>query len=346
MSRVCLFLLFVLVSFLTAAQSRKELNDSIRSHYIKRFPDHFFIWPLMKKRSTSLDIQSLLDRNKKISYKPNNAYGFGFGVYLFELLAEVTFAIPPNQQKEDQFGKSKASDLQINVLGKNWGADVFSQTYHGFYRDDGSIPVQSGLPYPQRRDISIQNIGLNGIYVFNKNKFSFRSAYNFTEKQLRSNGSFILTGTLNTFELDADSAIYGGQYKSVFGTKADFTNLRYTTLSVAPGYAYTFIAGGFFINLSASLGPAQTWVYYKSDGDGHRYNAIDSFLDGRAAFGYNGGRFFTGVSFVSQSRNMQFDGVRVTSSSSTFKFLFGYRFEEFGVLKKRVWDFLPKLGAR
>ena len=100
------------------------------------------------------------------------------------------------------------------------------------------------------------------------------------------------------------------------------------------------------MNLSGSIGPAQQWIYYKVQDEGHRRTSLDSFLDGRIALGYNGSRFFSGISFVDQSRNLKFENVRVTSSSGTFKLLFGYRFGEFGLLKKRAWDFLPKLGTR
>ena len=139
----------------------------IRSQYIKDFPDDFFIWPLVKQRSTSFDIVLQKDRSQKLTYRPNNDFGLGFGVYLFGLGAEVTFAIQPKQSSQDKFGHSSASDLQLNLISKRWGMDVFTQHYQGFYLNDQNKFVAANMPYPQRPDISTWNTGLNGIYVFN-----------------------------------------------------------------------------------------------------------------------------------------------------------------------------------
>jgi hypothetical protein len=61
----------------------------------------------------------------------------------------------------------------------------------------------------------------------------------------------------------------------------------------------------------------------------------------RLGLGYSNDRFFGGINFVMQSRAVRFEDVQVSSSTSTFRFLIGYRFREFGVLKKSIWD-LPK----
>jgi hypothetical protein len=316
-------------------------SAAIRSSYIKEFPDDFFIWPLVKQRSTSFDIALQKDRSQKLTYRPNNDYGLGFGIYAFGVGAEITFAIQPKQSSQDIYGHSSANDLQLNLLSKRWGMDVFTQHYTGFYVNDPNKSIPTGAPYPLRPDISTWNTGLNGIYVFNKNKYSLKSAYNFSEKQLRSGGSFILSGTLNTFSFRADSAVYGINYETVLGANTAFQKLDYTTFSIAPGYGHTFVVKNFFLNASLSLGPANHWVSYQSHGLNYSSTTLNSFLDLRMAIGYNGDKFFTGVTFISQARNMKFQQVEFTSSNSTFKFLIGFRFREKGILKKNVLDLLP-----
>ena len=313
----------------------------MRSQYIKDFPDDFFIWPLVKQRSTSFDIALQKDRSQKLTYRPNNDFGLGFGVYAFGIGAEITFAMQPKQSSQDRFGHSTASDLQLNLLSKRWGMDVFTQHYEGFYLNDPNKPVAANMPYPQRPDISTWNTGVNGIYVFNKNKYSLKAAYNFSEKQLKSGGSFLLTGTLNTFSLRADSAVYGAGYESVFGVNADFQKLDYTTLRIAPGYGHTLVLKNFFLNGSLSVGPANHWVSYQSQGIERSSVTINSFVDFHVVLGYNGDKFFSGISFIAQARNMKFEQVEFTSSNSTFKLLFGYRFREKGILKKNIGDLLP-----
>jgi hypothetical protein len=50
---------------------------------------------------------------------------------------------------------------------------------------------------------------------------------------------------------------------------------------------------------------------------------------------------FGGISFISQGSTLKFDDVNFSNNNSVFKVIFGYRFLETGILKKRVWDMLP-----
>ncbi|HTH54493.1 MAG TPA: DUF4421 family protein [Cyclobacteriaceae bacterium] len=334
------FILFVTAIFLFHF-SFAISSDSTRERYIKRFPDYFFIWPVVKQRSTSFDIENLPSKTEKLSYKPNGNYGLGWGMYIFEIGFELTFSIQPKQSTQYLYGHSRVSDLQANVLGKNWGMDLFTQNYNGFYRTDKNITIPPSTPYPQRPDISTWNTGINGIYLFNKNRYSIRAAYNFSEKQIRSGGSFLLSGTLNTFSLRADSAVYGAKYEAQFGTTADFSKLDYTTFSLAPGYAQTFVIKNFFVNTSLSFGPANHWVSYQSAAGSRKEITLNSFIDFRMSVGYNGDCFFSGLSFITQARNIKMDQVQFTSANATFKVVVGYRFKEFGILKKSVRDFVP-----
>ncbi len=268
----------------------------------------------------------------------------GFGMYVFEIGFEFTLSVQPKASAQFRYGHSRATDLQGNILGKNFGLDLFTQNYNGFYVTDSKKPVPLGIPYPQRPDISIWNTGINGIYFFNKNKYSIRAAYNFSERQIRSGGSFSLAGTLNTYSLRADSAIYGSTYEPVFGVNANFSKLDYTTFSISPGYAYTLVLKkSFFINGSLSIGPANNWLHYQSATKDKIETTINSFIDLRLALGYNSERFFSGVSLIAQSRNIRFEQIQFTSTNTIFKIVFGYRFREFGILKKSARDFLPML---
>jgi len=335
-----IFLLFILLIFLIS-HAGAQRNDSIRDKYVERFPDYFFVWPVLKQRSTSFEIQQNKNRGNQLAYKPNNSYGLGFGMYLFEVGAEITFSIPVGEQKNEFFGKTKATDIQANLLGKHWGADVFYQRYTGFYVADANKSVAPNLPYPQRPDMSTDNIGVNGIYIFNKNKFSLRSAYNFAERQRKSAGSFLMTGTINSFQMKADSALYGKSYESLYGKNTAVSEFETFTIGISPGYTHTLVAKNLFINGSLSLGPAFRNTDYVVNDIRYSSAGVDAFVDFRGAVGYNGERFFSGLSFVAQSRTVRIDETRFISVSSTVKFLVGYRFREFGILKTRAVDLVP-----
>lgn len=316
-------------------------DDTLNVAHIKSYPDHFFLWPVLKQRGLNFRVRNV-EENRAVRYRPNNSYALGMGAYVFDISFELTFNIPVNERNRDIFGKSSARDFQINALGRKWGADLFVQRYRGFYSD---IDLQNNgtlTALPSRPDISARNTGLTGLYVFNPGQYSLRSAFNFSERQLLSGGSFILTGTINTFKVDAEGAIIPmGEPDSGGALMA----LRYTTLSLAPGYAYTFVHENFFASGAVMAGPAHNWIYYRKEDNTTTHDIrFNTFTSVRLGIGYSTDVFFAGLNFVQQSRMVKVDDLRFTSNSSTLRLLVGFRFREFGVLRKNVADLPREVG--
>lgn len=322
--------------------SANDQDDSLRNIYIQRFPDHFFIWPVLKRRSLSFEMRSENDR-QKIKYSPNNAFTFGLGAYLFDLALEITGNIPLDEKSRTTYGESSAHDFQINALTRSWGLDLFRQKYDGYYVDDPDISYAKGDPYPQRPDIEARNFGVTLLYVFTPTRYSLKSAFNFAERQIKSGGSFLMTSTVSSFKVAGDSALLEDKYQTEFGNGSDFNTTRNTTFSIAPGYAYTYVHRNVFISGALMVGPAHNWIYHASDTEEKNDIKINTFTSVRFGVGYSGDRFFGGVNYVLQSRAARFDDIRLVSATSTFRFLLGYRFSEFGILKKSVWDFPKQL---
>lgn len=336
-----LVLIFCAVFVSTTLRSQNE-KDSVRSNYVQRFPDKFFIWPVIKQRNLFFDVSQRSNRTNVLNYRPNNSFGVGLGFYLFEVAFEVTTSIPLNEKSRITYGESDVRDLQINFLAKSFGGDVFRQNYSGFYVADPNQLVSTDKEFAKRPDIEMTNTGVNGIYIFNHEKFSLRSAYNYSERQLKTGGSFVVTGTLNTLRLRADSTILGSRYRDFFPSGSSFDQMHYTTLGLAPGYTFSLVYGSFFLNTSLAIGPAHHWIYYKPAGEREQFDiTINTYTDVRMALGYNSQRFFAGMTYITQSRDIRFDDIRFTSNSSVFKILVGYRFREFGILKRRAIELVP-----
>lgn len=318
-------------------------RDSIREYYIKHFPDYFFIYPVLKQRSLNFELQKQSGDEDLVTFKPNNSYSFGVGLYLFEIGVELALAIPIDEKSKAIYGESDARDIQLHTLGKKWGVDAFYQRYTGFYISDDQVEIQQDQPYPQRADIVSRNMGVTGNYVFNNQRFSFRSSYNFAERQVFSKGSLLLFSSISGFRLNADSSIIDDRQQLAFGEELSFTKLKYTTFSIAPGYTYSIVFQGFFLNGTLSIGPAHHWIKYRledNDTDKHE-TAVNSFVAARLSLGYNGERVFGGISFLSQGSNVKFNDARFSNNNGSFKILFGYRFREHGILRKRIWDMIP-----
>jgi Domain of unknown function (DUF4421) len=318
--------------------------DSLRHNFVKQYPDHFFVWPLIKQRSISFDVQRRNAKDDFLSFKPNNTFSMGLGMYIFEVGVELALAVPLDEKSRSRYGASDVRDLQGHLLGKSWGIDIFTQRYSSFYLANPIQVIRANDPYPVRPDVELRNTGVSGIYAFNKSRFSLRSAYNFAERQLHSGGSPVLAGTLNSVRLQSDSVLLSTALQSRLKTDQTFAGLRYATISLAPGYSYSIIYKNWFANLTLSVGPAHHWIYYIDKTGKANYDiAINSFADSRLALGYNSDRWFGGIGFVNQSRKVRFDQFEFTTTSTSFKILIGYRIIEKGLMKKKALDFLPRL---
>lgn len=335
---------FVLLGLIPcSAQS----SDTLRGKFIKRYPGHFFVWPVIKHRQLSFDVTSTTAPEDNLSFLPNNSFAMGVGAYLFEISAELSLSVPIDEKSINRFGTSEARDLSASLMGSNWAIDFFIQRYERFYLSNPSVTVPSNRPYPLRPDITLTNLGLTGMYVFNKNKFSLWSAYSFTERQLQSKGSALLAWTLNDVSLTADSVVLSPGYMRRLRTNTNFHDVRYATFSVAPGYSYSIVWRKLFFNLSLAVGPAHHWVYYVgSDGVPHYDIAINSFVDARVALGYNSDRWFGGFTFVNQARAVKFEEITLQTQSQSFRLVVGYRIKEWGLLKKTWKEFFPDQWRR
>ena len=145
--------------------------------------------------------------------------------------------------------------------------------------------------------------------------------------------------------MTGDSSIVSNQVQTSIGQESEFKSLKHTTFSISPGYAYNLIYKDFFLNTTLFLGPAHNWIYFKrEDGTTKNDTNINAFVAFRIGIGYNSDKLFAGLNYVTQSRSTVFDDIRFTNSTSTFRLLVGYRFREFGILKRSVKEIPTALG--
>jgi hypothetical protein len=319
--------------------SLEDDRDSTRSPYIQTFPDYFFLWPVVKQRRTSFELRSKEGDRKALNYLTNKPYSIGVGMYVFDLAVELAFAAPLDEMSKRIYGESDIRDIQLNVLGTRWGGEAHYQKYKGFYIRDAALKIPAHTPYPQRGDIETQSVGASVNYTFNHERFSFRSAYNFVDRQLRSAGSFLMFGALSNYRAGGDSALVGENYLLEYPNTSSVKQVKITSFAVAPGYTYSLIYKDFYLNGTLAVGPSLNWLHYSGSLHDDRKTSFDTYVAARVGLGYNGERIFGGISFFNQLRTASFDNMELITSMNAFKILVGYRFLEFGVLKKRIKDF-------
>ena len=166
------------------------------------------------------------------TYNANYPLNVGFGLAVKNTIINATYDFGLIPLKGNEYGKTNLNDLQIHNYGTHFMLDVFLQNYKGFY--SGGLHNQPIAHYP---NLSITQIGAEGTYVFSGNQFSGKAAFEQSEKQLISAGSFIIGGGVYLYKIGLDSNMSIAANRPVRNLQLGF-NL---------GYAYSWVIGNYWL---------------------------------------------------------------------------------------------------
>jgi len=178
----------ILILLFTTTAMLAQKSDSL---YITPYPQKMALSPFI---ATNMLIIGSGERE----FNPNSPVkaGLGFSIKNTVVNFRLSTSIAPLEGSE--YGKTKATDFQLHNYGRKFIFDLFIQRYKGFYEEDDSGTLTL---YP---DVLVSQIGAEGTYVFNGNKFSSKAAFQQGERQLQSAGSFLLGGGMYVYELRPD----------------------------------------------------------------------------------------------------------------------------------------------
>ena len=161
-------------------------------------------------------------------YKPNNPLNVGVGLSIKNTIlnARMAYGLIALRDKE-KFGKSHVLDIQVHRYSRRMVMDVFVQRYKGFFHH---IPRERKIEL--NPSLSVMQIGAESAYLFNGNKFSARAAFEQSEQQLISAGSFTLGGGAYYYKMNLGD--------SVPVESRIVNNLQ---LGFNGGYAYSVVVG-------------------------------------------------------------------------------------------------------
>jgi Domain of unknown function (DUF4421) len=157
-------------------------------------------------------------------YSPNNPLLAGAGFSVKNTVISVRLSQGVANLQGSEYGKTRITDFQIHNYGRKFITDVFIQNYRGFYNEGTDITL-----YP---DLRVRQIGIEGSYLFNGGRFSAKAAFEQSERQVLSAGSWILGGGAYLLHIESGS---GDPF--IEGGSVD--NLQ---IGINGGYAYSWVA--------------------------------------------------------------------------------------------------------
>ncbi len=237
--------------------------------YGQKFPEHFRADPIdtsyIEYQSDRLITNLLLlqkhvrfslfnaSNSHQLDYLPNGQSAFGLSLSYKWLGIGFSHKLPLDEKSLEQYGRTQSIDFQINATLRRWIIDGYFQFYNGFYVDNISDFYSTYLPncpYP-KVTMNVGNIGLAANYIVNYTRFSYRSAFTFSEIQKKSSGSLIPGIYLFVNSAAGDSTLLPDAAHNLFPDLAALTSVSSLLVGVSVGYGYNFvIRNKFYVSLS------------------------------------------------------------------------------------------------
>lgn len=178
---------------------------------------------------------------------------------------------------------------------------LFAEAYY-WQNTGGSVLKKAGnkksgeidrLPF---EGIDFRVYGALGFYIFNYKKFSYSSAYNLSNYQLKSSGSWILGATGAIYNCNFDFTKLPDEVKNQVITPQEKYKLNYNSVNIIGGYSYNWVMNRHFLfNITALPGIGVSFSF--DDSSPGRRDLISMAGKGCMSLTYTSRQFFiTGTS--------------------------------------------------
>jgi len=299
------FVFLISVSVLTAQQDETK-SLSYDTAYIKDLSDKLSvrIYGVNKFNKFGIHDDS---SGQSIQYSPNSNLNLGLGVNYKWFGIGLAFNFPFVNSDNEIYGKTQRFDAQTNIFTRKLAIDFYLQTYKGFYIENPDSYKNGWTEdsiYPKRPDVITTGLGGSVIYTFNNRKYSARAAFNQTEFQKKSAGSFLLGSFFSIFNLSGDSSLIPYELKEVYDNDLLFRNVSVSGTGITFGYTHTFVLWK-KLYLSLTLVPGVSLQYYDIKYEHEEDNKTGTLLAGkflgRLAIVYNSERSYVGFTAINDS---------------------------------------------
>ena len=326
-----LYILFIVINVNLYSQIETEISGNktkFDTTYIENVSDKLAIRIYNIWKNTELKLTEL-NTNKYLSIKPNGSTNIGLGFNYKWMGLGIAFGMPFINNDDDIYGKTKRFDFQLNLYGRSMGADIYFQSYKGFYISNPEMFVSwDKEEYPILNDMQVIAAGASVYYFFNHKRFSYRAAFIRNEIQKKGQGSMILGVYYGLNSAFDKTGFLSNQLKDTLGTLFDIYSFNSNNFGISFGYAFTFvIAKRFFINLSLvqGLGGVMTKISTSNKVSRLAPHLAVRYI-ARFALGYEHRNFYLGFTAYSTGSSSKYNYIRIEPSTGNMKLFFGKRF--------------------
>jgi hypothetical protein len=320
----------------TAMDLFPESESGIDSSYIGDYTELFTTRLYLLFQNASLLVNVPDESISKIVYRPNVNVRVGIAGFWKWFGLGLSINNPFYKPDQNEFGKTRTTDLRVNAFGRQLAGELFLQQYRGFYISSPLRPDGSHYIIP---DMKTFFFFFSGYYIYNDKKFSIRAAFTQNERQKRSAGSLVVRPAFLYFEISSDQGIIPPEIIESYGIPATYlvTRGKFYSVGLSPGYAYTFVfLKHFYLTAAVFPGVAAQFANYSNDTDVYTKFEFSFQLGGRFALGYNSDKWFLGGSVQTGFHEVPntLNNALFNYDVAQFRFWGGTRFDIFKKKKK------------
>ncbi len=284
--------------------------------YVHRYDTLIMVRVFLSQKYTSL-VFRYLNNQSSVRYRPNSKLNLGMGGTFGPLTLNLGYGFGfINPDDTDRKGNTKGFDLQANLYFRKFIIDLIGQSYKGFYLNDKEYQDASGKYY-LRPDIEARQFGVNGQYVLNNKRFSYRASLFNSDWQKKSAGSLLLGAEIFGGLEKADSSLIPKRSSQL---PEQSQSLNFFQFGPNLGYAYTLVIHKRFY-LTGSLASSLVYQFntLKNEEGTLKSSGLSSNTFFRAFAGYNGTRWAGGISWIHSNVSIDASNTQLRADLNTGK---------------------------
>ncbi len=332
---LCWLLAYVLMPTGAYAQAADSTDRAMDTTYIREFKEKLSLRLLGAMKSLKLNARGT-ENDTVYQYGPRYRYYTGIGGSLWNV--GFTLLVPVSRLVKDEEVDVFRLNLQSSLFAHRWLLSGSYQRYKGYYiRPAGQFKTWTQEQF--RQQMFSQKLEGSITYLPNGNRLSLRAPYNQAVQQIKSAGSFIMSGGFSYFLLKDRTGIL--PYALQPDDQLPVRSLRIYAINTLTGYACTLVHRHFYLHLYGLTGFAFQLQKYGSDTEVKAF-AVKPVYDGRAAIWYDNGDMYGGVYALANYNDFQVQQIAFGQTTTQIRFFVGLRLNQPGWLRKLKPAFLDK----
>ena len=318
--------------------SLRRIRNTTDTNYIRKYPDRFIVTLSTSWRSYDIRFRQTFAEDTlgwgAPHLIPNLNQSSGISIDFDKI--SFSFGIGTKAHTEEDLrrkGNTTYTSLGLSFSFYRFRFESSYRRYQGFY--DLNTPAYDTLfdstgVYYQDPDFSARAIRVKALFIQNKKKFSYNSAYFNTQRQLKSAGSWLVVGNIYDNKFTTIESLIPDSSQQFYGHYAKLNHCHLQGISVGPGFSYNLVIfKTLYANLTLTSGfDIQHRQFKTSDGSfTNDFWKIGAAGDVRAAIGLNGKRMFLSLTGRIDYNSYVSEGMTLETRFYAVDFNFGYRFK-------------------